>query len=397
MKQYKKLCVLLLTALIVAGSLGAFSLCIHYRTKNEEQLIHELQNRLVSAAACYQNRSVTLTIDGHKHSYTMKQLGEHIYYEYRNGATYELGKEEALARTIFKANGASAGNELIQLIRCKCQEEAVTKIIKNLADTYNTPARNARINSKGKIIASEAGHCLDTTKIYKELTNYLNKKTLEDYSATYQTSTISPTWTAKQLKRVNTIISSYSTSFGSTTPRGTNIRIAASRLNNHFLLPGKSISFLDVLYDESDGKTYKKSGSYFKGKVVQATGGGICQVSTTAYGTFLFAGIIPTKRYPHSIPVSYSPLGLDAALSVGGKDLQIRNTLDVPILILARTKGNRLTVQIKSYKNALKGYRYQPKAVKLSSLKAKAYLDVYKNGKKKKTILLSKDSYKKIS
>ena len=54
------------------------------------------------------------------------------------------------------------------------------------------------------------------------------------------------------------------------------------------------------------------------------------------------------------MPVGYSKLGLDAALSVGGKDLIIKNTLDVPILILCKAQKGTLTVAIQSYKDALK-------------------------------------------
>ena len=58
------------------------------------------------------------------------------------------------------------------------------------------------------------------------------------------------------------------------------------------------------------------------------------------------------------------------------KDLKITNTLDVPIMIYAKTKKNRLIFEVKSYKNALKGYQYKPRAVQLSSVSAKAYLDI---------------------
>ncbi len=245
------------------------------------------------------------------------------------------------------------------------------------------------------MIASENGHALDTDTISKNLSTYLNLETPENYSASYRTSIIKPKWSTKDVKKVNTIITGFSTSFVSSTPRGKNIKIAASRLNNRFLYLGDSISFLDVLYQDEDGKSYETSNGFLNGKVVPAVGGGICQVSTTAYSAFLFAGILPTTRYPHSMTVSYSPLGLDAALSVGGKDLVVKNTLNAPLLIKAKVSGNRLTIRLKSYKNVLNGYHYQPRSVQLSPTMAKAYLDVYKDGKKVKTIFLSKDEYLK--
>lgn len=88
-------------------------------------------------------------------------------------------------------------------------------------------------------------------------------------------------------------------------------------------------------------------------------------------------------------------MGLDAALSVGGKDLIVKNTLDVPLLILAKAKNGTLAVAIQSYGNALNGYTYKPRAKQLSSLKASAYLDVYSGKKKVKTISLGTDRYTK--
>lgn len=63
--------------------------------------------------------------------------------------------------------------------------------------------------------------------------------------------------------------------------------------------------------------------------------------------------------------------GLDAAISEGVKDLKITNTLDVPIMIHAKTKKNRLIFEVKSYKNALKGYQYKPRAVRFPVLAQK--------------------------
>ena len=393
MKSYKRLLLILFMLLAAAGISGIGYLYIEYRSSQDKETLRSIQQTLSATADAYQNRTVTLTIDGRPHSYTMAELGERIYYQDARHTTYERGEESSLADAVFRTGHTMTGEEISRMVQCEADEKKIGAVIKNLSDAYNTPAKNSRINSKGNLIASEQGHRLDTEAIQTSLTAYLNKPTADNYSASYRTSAIEPDWSTEEVKKVTLVISRYSTFFVPANPRGANIRIAASRLDNTFLLPGESVSFLDILYDDSDGKSYKKSGAFFKGKVIQAEGGGICQVSTTAYGATLLAGIIPVKRYPHSMPVSYSPLGLDAALSVGGKDLQIKNTLDVPILFQAKTKGSRLTIQIKSCKNALKGFRYRPRAEKISDKKAKSYLDVYKKGKKKKTIFLSEDHY----
>ena len=308
-----------------------------------------------------------------------------------------MDKDRSLSEQYDIIQGDIDAMPLEVSIQCECDEKALTKVIQNLSMTYDKPVQNSRINKKYKILPAKAGSVLDTEEIAKGLRTYLNRQTTNDYSAAYETSKVEPEWYPEDLKKVNSLVARYTTKFTNNTARGYNIRLAAARLNGICLLPDESVSFLDTLYDKSDKKSYKKSAAYFKGKVVQAEGGGICQVSTTAYHTFLLTGIIPKKRYPHSMPVGYAKLGLDAALSVGGKDLVIKNTLDSPLLILAEAKNGTLAVAIQSYSNALKGYTYKPRAKKISDLEAESFLDVYKGKKKEKTIALSHDTYQKKS
>jgi vancomycin resistance protein YoaR len=173
--------------------------------------------------------------------------------------------------------------------------------------------------------------------------------------------------------------------------------LAATRIDGKYLKPKERISFLEVLYDDSDGKSYGKSGGFLNNKVVQVEGGGICQVSTTAYDAFLLSGIIPVERYPHTCKVSYAKPGLDAALAVGVKDLVVENTLDCPILIRSRVKGNTLTVSVYSYKNAKKGYTYKMRTVSgEDSMTVDSFLDVYKGKTLVETKTLATDKYKKL-
>ena len=253
---------------------------------------------------------------------------------------------------------------------------------------------NSHMEKNGDISKARKGSTLDIKVIKKQLKNYLNSDIRDDFETEYETTIIKPEWKKDDLKKVKEVISEFSTTFISTSSRGHNIIVGASRINGTCLLPGEKVSFDEVIHDSSDGQKFYAAGSYLNGKVVQTEGGGICQVSTTAYNALLKAGIIPVKRFPHSMPVHYVPLGLDAAISAGEKDLMIKNTLDVPILINGFTEGNTLTFQVVSYKDALNDFSYEPRSVQLSSLKAESYLDVYKNGKKKKTIYLNTDVYR---
>lgn len=437
-KTAKKITIIILFAALVAGSFGLIQVYLPYRAHQQElaekeyrkvveanehlsypgkslgsvSLSHytkeEIADLLIKEITPYQNSIARIELNGEEHTYSMQDLGQRIYYKCSNKRTFKAGDEKRLASYLVLMDKRRSLEEQYNIIeknidpttidisiQCECDEEALTKFIRKLSAAYDKPPQNSRIDRNFKVFPAKSGQVLDTTAIADELRTYLNRQTPKNFSGSYQTSKVEPEWLPEDLKQVNTLVARYTTKYKKNSPRGYNIQLAAKRLNGRCLLPEEKISFLDVLYDDNDGKSYKKSGAYFKGKVVQAEGGGICQVSTTAYHTFLLAGIIPEKRYPHSMPVGYAKLGLDAALSVGGKDLVIENTLDVPLLLLAEAKDGTLAIAIQSYADALNGTTYKPRAQKISDLEAESFLDVYNGTEKVNTISLSHDTYEK--
>lgn len=371
------------------------------------QTAEEISDHLREALSVYKRRKVILTVNGKEYTYSMKKLREGYSYQGSDGQEFAVGEEQKLAEHIVDIEkeldwqeqyailtGEKQAAEYTVSIQAKADKKGVNKIVEKLSAKYNIPVQNSHIRKNGSITKTAKGRVLKTKSMKKNLLSYLQGDSREDYTAAYETKVVKPTWYPKDLKKVKTVISSFTTSFISTTSRGHNIQVGASRINGICLLPGESASFDKIVHDGSDGLVFREAGSYLNGQTVQTKGGGICQISTTAYNALLRAGIIPTKRYPHSMPVHYVPLGLDAAISAGVKDLVVTNTLDVPIVIRMFTKGNQLTAQVISYKGALKGFSYQPRAVQLSCTSAKAYLDTYKKGRKISTQLLHTDAYR---
>lgn len=369
--------------------------------------VEEITEGLKAESQVYKDRKVKITVDGKKYNYSMKKLGENIFYKTSDGSEFQLGEEEKIASIIVNMdkdkgmqeqyniiNGEGSPSEYSVDIECKYNKKKLKEFIGKLDENHVKAVVNARISKSGEITKQEEGRALELDKIKKELKKYLKSEDKENFKAKYKTTAVKPEWKKDDLKKVNTVISEFSTSFVSSSSRGHNIQVGASRINGTFLLPGERVSFDKVIHDRSDGQGFQAAGSYLNGQVVQTEGGGICQVSTTAYNALLMAGIIPVTRLPHSMPVHYVPLGLDAAISEGVKDLVVENTFDVPIIIKAFTQGNTLTFQIVSYKGALGDYSYKPRAVQLSSLKAEAYLDIYKGGQLKESKFLHTDTYR---
>lgn len=148
-----------------------------------------------------------------------------------------------------------------------------------------------------------------------------------------------PDYTAEELAASFEEISRFSTSFASGTYQRTrNVQKAAGLLHCVVMLPDEEYSYNDLL-----GPRYEKDGwlpaSAISGgkEYIDTPGGGICQVSTTLYNSFLLLGgkVQIVRRYHHSIPGSYIDLGLDATVSYGGPDLVWKNATDTSMLLFS--------------------------------------------------------------
>lgn len=191
-------------------------------------------------------------------------------------------------------------------------------------------------------------------------------------------------------------LSSFTTNYSSSgASRKQNIKVGSSNINGTIILPGETMSVDKEMERRNKANGYAKAGSYLNGETVQTYGGGICQVSTTLYGAILRAGIIPVERNAHSMSVSYVPLGLDAAVSEGSKDLKIKNTYDSPIYIESISNGSSLTFNIYGKLGLMGGYTYKPmSSTSNNGLRAKSWLSKYKDGVEVEKISLFSSTYR---
>ncbi len=89
------------------------------------------------------------------------------------------------------------------------------------------------------------------------------------------------------------------------------------------------------------------------GKITPTYGGGLCQLSGIIYYASLYANLDIIERYNHSTDIytnetRFTPLGSDATVVYGFKDLKIKNNLKNPIKFSFSLKKNSLTIRINS-------------------------------------------------
>jgi len=135
---------------------------------------------------------------------------------------------------------------------------------------------------------------------------------------------------------------------GSIAGRIHNIRLSTSRINGSLIAPGEEFSFNARLGDISRATGYQPAYIIENGRTVLGDGGGVCQVSTTAFRAAINAGLEITVRSPHAYRVGYYEKlgfkpGIDAAIYYPSLDLKFRNNTPKYILISAYINGTRLT------------------------------------------------------
>lgn len=140
-------------------------------------------------------------------------------------------------------------------------------------------------------------------------------------------------------------IGAYQTWIGGGGNRAANIILATTSLNNYLLLPGEIFSFNKATGPRTAERGYRPAPVIVGHTIVPGLGGGICQVSTTLYNSVLRAKLEVVERYPHSQPIDYVPLGMDATVA-DSLDFRFCNNSDHLIMIRASNWGGSVDVQI---------------------------------------------------
>jgi vancomycin resistance protein YoaR len=150
--------------------------------------------------------------------------------------------------------------------------------------------------------------------------------------------------TAEELGITELIASSVSYFAGSSDGRINNVTVAASKFHGIIIKPGQDFSFNEWLGDVSEEEGYDESLIIFGNETVPDVGGGVCQVSTTAYRAAFWAGYPITERWAHAYRVGYyeqggQPVGMDATIYSPLVDLKFVN--DSPYHLLIETYVSR--------------------------------------------------------
>ena len=132
-----------------------------------------------------------------------------------------------------------------------------------------------------------------------------------------------------------------------------NIKLMAKRLNGVVVAPGATFSFDQVMGDISAAAGWAVGLVILDHETQDGLGGGICQVSTTAFRAAFWAGLPIPERHDHSYPVPYytqggAPEGFDATVWSPDLDFKFVNDTGAPLTITTRvdTPSTQLFVDL---------------------------------------------------
>ena len=181
---------------------------------------------------------------------------------------------------------------------------------------------------------------------------------------------------------------------GSPSNRIHNIKIGAEKFNGFLIKTNEEFSFNNILGEIGPEQGYKPELVIKKDKTVPEYGGGLCQVSTTAFRAAINTGLEITRRTAHAFPVVYyDPQGFDATIYPPWPDLRFVN--NTPSYVLVQTKINDYDLIFEFYgtndgrKTEIDGpLQYDIKED--GSMKAKLFQKVYD---KKNNLIIDKTFY----
>ena len=236
-------------------------------------------------------------------------------------------------------------------ISFSANDSAVRRFIDEKCMQFEKEPLDASISSDGgggfNLVEGVTGQVIDVEKSVQILKDYVAGEWQGgDSNVALSVEIEKPKGNTEDLETIQDMLGTYTTYYGSTYGRNTNVERGAELINDHVVWPGDTFSVCDHLVPFTAENGYELGGAYSNGQVVQEYGGGICQVSTTLYNALLLAEIEIVERHNHTMSVSYVPTSMDAAIAEGSMDLVFRNNLETPIFISGYAYGGELTFTV---------------------------------------------------
>lgn len=381
----------------------------------------EAINKVKSQDLSLTNANLTLEYGNSSWSIPYSSLGAKYNIEQAVNKAYLVGRNGNYLSRFKDILKARAGLKYDLVF--DYDKNYLTAQINNIKLQVDTTSKDAKIiptKGGGTVRPHTNGVVVDIDKTVALVDQYITK--MDPSPIPLQVVEAAPRVSAELLRDMTIEMSSFSTKFNtSDTLRTNNIKLACQRINGTILNPNQEFSVDSTIRERTAANGYKVAKAYFQNEVVDETGGGVCQVTTTLYDAVLLANLKVTERNQHSMMVDYVEPGFDAAVSDKGVDLKFKNSCDFPIYLYSSVEGNQVIMKIfGKRKDTTQEIRLEPQVTEIyysdpdevifdntlqkgakrvsvkprNGYKASLYKNVYKNGVLVSRELISENLYK---
>lgn len=236
----------------------------------------------------------------------------------------------------------------------KPDPEALDTTFKSLMAQLNKPATPARFVKKGgQWVPKEgkAGYEINAAAAREQFEQDALGST--ETASIWPAEVTQPSFSVNELPDPNAlelVAVGESVYYGSSAARRENIRNAADKLDGYVVPAGGNFSFLQAIGSISTDNGFVDGLIISGGETVDGLGGGVCQVSTTAFRALYKAGLPVVERNQHSYRVGYyePQTGFEAAVYDPGLDLVMKNDTGAPLVVrtINNNAGSKMRVEL---------------------------------------------------
>jgi vancomycin resistance protein YoaR len=251
---------------------------------------------------------------------------------------------EDLASMLILQQKVETGGQVVGV--AALSESALLRRAQAIAKELDRPAVEGKVDFDmrlKRLVAvepSQTGYRLDITRTVALIQEHALSQSRQ---ITLPVEILRPTIDTNNLAALGIteqVVKATTTFKGSSEARLNNIKLASARFDGVLLAPGEIFSFNKYLGDVTAKEGYSESLIIWGDRTAVGIGGGICQVSTTAFRAAFYAGLEILERWAHGYRVAFyePPVGLDATVFSPAIDFKFRN--DTPNYLLIKTEMN---------------------------------------------------------
>ena len=166
--------------------------------------------------------------------------------------------------------------------------------------------------------------------------------------AELRVTSVAPERTTRDAKAmgITGLVGAYQTFYGGIANRIHNVQLVAGLIDDHYIAPGAEFSFNDTTGERNEDKGFREAPVIINGELETGLGGGVCQVSTTAFNAAFEAGLSITERTNHALYIDHYPQGRDATVNYPDLDLKFVNDTGHWLWLRTYVSSSSLTVAL---------------------------------------------------